>query len=229
MPATSLSVSATAGTALTSLRLRPASFNSCSSKRWAPAPLLSQHKARLLPDEVGEFMNPERVSAPDDKALFPPGPLDQNEIRESQPFGRRRVVALPIRIGQVKADRNGLAGGEAFEPRFAPLEQRREPATRFAQRPFEQRVARSGDNRRRHQQPLVLKLGVRLHPAIHQPLREDQLARDARARDLPARNELIDRALLEPEIVGHFGSRQVVASASICLHIAAPVTEFAVA
>ena len=167
--------------------------------------LLARHQGQAR--EIAEPGDALGVAGRHDQALHPPGPFDQNDRHARH--GALEVTPVPVLgLGLVDVHAGGdrLAGGKPGQPVQAAVEERRELAAGFAQRPLEQRIVAAGDHRRAPMQPFGAAGVFRLlpHPGLDHLAREQQLAGDPAHRDRLLGDQLVHLALLDPEQRGHF-------------------------
>ena len=126
---------------------------------------------------------------------------------------QRHVVLADAASSQCIAATRRRAVGEALEPGAAAAGEDREPAARFAHRPFEQRIVAAGDDRRRRlARPLGGAAAFAASHASTCARGKQQLARRAHVRQRVAAHEIVDAAFLEAQVRGdlarvHHGGR----------------------
>ena len=205
---------------------RPSRRSRPSEQLLGARPFRPHHGAQPPLVRLAERGDLEGIAGGDDQALLAGGEADQHGIAQPRLGGDPLRIGIRLGLGEVvEVDGGGhqLALEEALVAGLAALRHDGKPGVALAQRPLQQRIVAAAHDRRR----LGRQGAVRAHHAAEQPAveigaREQPLARHLGAGDLPVRDQLIELALLQPQVVRGLRRRQ---QAQTCVWLHFPASD----
>jgi hypothetical protein len=168
---------------------------------------LPDHHASLPGGQIGDRADAERIASRHDNPLFAPRPFHDDELPLAQALAKfADIVAVAVqRVQAVDAARQGLAVVETVRSDKSAAAKEGKAAPGFRNAPFQKGIVAARDHYRG-----LTGFGRRFDgAAIRQPLVDldlgkQQFATYPRERDLVVLDEVVDLALLDPQIVRQF-------------------------
>jgi hypothetical protein len=159
-------------------------------------------EAQAAGDDVGKAPYAMRIAGRDEQALGAAGPADGDDVGAgNERADGGKVVGAGPGVEHVDPGEHGLVPGDRLEPDAGAADEHGEARARLAQRPFQKRLGGAGIDTRGHRCLALRHLGMRLDPGVDQRAREQELAGRPAAGNRLTGDEVVDRALLQPQIV----------------------------
>ena len=159
------------------------------------------------PGEVRGARQASGVAGRHHQTLGPPRPLEcHHRLARELARDEAQVEFTRLRIENVHARRERLAGRHPRQPVQTSAEERRDLRARLTDCPFEQRIMTPREHRGRRSQygRAIGELDPAPHPRLDEIAREEQLPRHPARGNRLRRDQLVDLALLDPEQIGDF-------------------------